>query len=115
MTTVVQTLEELVAIDSVSVRPNGEIADYLAGRCEELGLAVQRFPYRDDNNLENFNLVALAGADFSTKPKVELALVGHMVREMLFKVPPHVHRDDLASAGYAALVTAARRTSTVRS
>jgi RNA polymerase sigma factor for flagellar operon FliA len=31
-----------------------------------------------------------------------------MVREMLFKVPPHVHRDDLASAGYAALVTAAR-------
>ena len=78
MTTVVQTLGELVAIDSVSVRPNTEIADYLAGRCEKLGLAVQRFPYRDDNNLEKFNLVALAGADFSTKPKVELALVGHM-------------------------------------
>jgi RNA polymerase sigma factor for flagellar operon FliA len=37
-----------------------------------------------------------------------MALVGHMVREMLFKVPPHVHRDDLASAGYAALVTAAK-------
>ena len=37
-----------------------------------------------------------------------MPLVGHMVREMLFKVPPHVHRDDLASAGYAALVTAAR-------
>jgi RNA polymerase sigma factor for flagellar operon FliA len=37
-----------------------------------------------------------------------MALVGHMVREMLFKVPPHVHRDDLASAGYAALVTAAQ-------
>ncbi|WP_433290862.1 sigma-70 family RNA polymerase sigma factor [Actinoplanes sp. CA-030573] len=37
-----------------------------------------------------------------------MALVGHMVREMLFKVPPHVHRDDLASAGYTALVTAAR-------
>src|SRR4051812_34937587 len=37
-----------------------------------------------------------------------MALVGHMVREMLFKVPAHVHRDDLASAGYAALVTAAR-------
>ena len=35
-----------------------------------------------------------------------MALVGHMVREMLFKVPAHVHRDDLASAGYAALVTA---------
>jgi RNA polymerase sigma factor for flagellar operon FliA len=37
-----------------------------------------------------------------------MALVGHMVREMLFKVPPHVHRDDLASAGYTALVTAAK-------
>jgi len=37
-----------------------------------------------------------------------MALVGHMVREMLFKVPPHVHRDDLASAGYTALVTAAQ-------
>ncbi|XVU30323.1 sigma-70 family RNA polymerase sigma factor [Actinoplanes sp. CA-054009] len=37
-----------------------------------------------------------------------MALVGHMVREMLFKVPAHVHRDDLASAGYAALVTAAK-------
>jgi RNA polymerase sigma factor for flagellar operon FliA len=37
-----------------------------------------------------------------------MPLVGHMVREMLFKVPPHVHRDDLASAGYTALVTAAQ-------
>jgi RNA polymerase sigma factor for flagellar operon FliA len=37
-----------------------------------------------------------------------MALVGHMVREMLFKVPAHVHRDDLASAGYAALVTASQ-------
>ena len=37
-----------------------------------------------------------------------MALVGHMVREMLFKVPAHVYRDDLASAGYAALVTAVR-------
>ncbi|WP_305783298.1 sigma-70 family RNA polymerase sigma factor [Symbioplanes lichenis] len=37
-----------------------------------------------------------------------MPLVGHIVREMLFKVPAHVHRDDLASAGYAALVTAAK-------
>nr|BFE72445.1 FliA/WhiG family RNA polymerase sigma factor [Actinoplanes digitatis] len=37
-----------------------------------------------------------------------MPLVGHLVREMLFKVPAHVHRDDLASAGYAALVTAAK-------
>jgi acetylornithine deacetylase len=76
--TAVQTLAELVAIDSVSVRPNAEIADYLTRRCEVLGLKVKRFPYRDDNDLEKFNLVALAGTDFTTKPQVELALVGHM-------------------------------------
>ncbi|MGI8918025.1 MAG: acetylornithine deacetylase [Pyrinomonadaceae bacterium] len=73
-----QTLSELVAIDSVSARSNAGIAHYLAGRCEALGLAVKRFPYSDDNNLEKFNLIALAGADFTNKPKVELALVGHM-------------------------------------
>jgi RNA polymerase sigma factor for flagellar operon FliA len=37
-----------------------------------------------------------------------MPLVGHLVRELLFKVPAHVNRDDLASAGYAALVTAAQ-------
>jgi RNA polymerase sigma factor for flagellar operon FliA len=37
-----------------------------------------------------------------------MPLVGHLVREQLFKVPAHVNRDDLASAGYAALVTAAQ-------
>ena len=74
----IQTLSELVAIDSVSARSNAEIADYLASRCKAIGLAVKRFPYRDDNGLEKFNLIALAGADFSTKPKVGLALVGHM-------------------------------------
>lgn len=74
----VQTLSELVAIDSVSAHSNAAIADYLFVRCEALGLAVKRFPYRDDDDLEKFNLIALAGADFTTKPKVELALVGHM-------------------------------------
>ena len=76
--TTVQTLAELVAIDSVSVRPNAEITDYLGRHCEALGLNVKRFPYRDDNDLEKFNLVAVAGTDFTTKPQVELALVGHM-------------------------------------
>lgn len=76
--TTVETLSELVAIDSVSARSNAEIADYLAGRCEALGLAVKRFPYRDENDQEKVNLIALAGTDFSTKPKVELALVGHV-------------------------------------
>src|SRR5690349_24337090 len=37
-----------------------------------------------------------------------MPLVGHLVREMLARVPAHVNRDDLLSAGYAALVTAAR-------
>ena len=47
-------------------------------------------------------------AEQETLIRDNMPLVGHMVREMLFKVPPHVHRDDLASAGYAALVTAAQ-------
>jgi RNA polymerase sigma factor for flagellar operon FliA len=46
--------------------------------------------------------------ELETLIRDNMALVGHMVREMLFKVPAHVHRDDLASAGYAALVTAAK-------
>src|SRR4051794_16537433 len=37
-----------------------------------------------------------------------MALVGHLVREMLARVPAHVNRDDLMSAGYAALFRAAR-------
>ena len=37
-----------------------------------------------------------------------LPLVGHLVREMLTRIPNHIHRDDLTSAGLHALVTAAR-------
>jgi RNA polymerase sigma factor FliA len=37
-----------------------------------------------------------------------MPLVGHLVRGILARVPPHVNRDDLLSAGYAALVAAAR-------
>ncbi|MGK5678006.1 sigma-70 family RNA polymerase sigma factor [Actinoplanes sp. URMC 104] len=37
-----------------------------------------------------------------------MPLVGHLVREMLARIPAHVNRDDLLSAGYAALVHAAR-------
>ena len=37
-----------------------------------------------------------------------LPLVGHLVRELLGRVPAHVNRDDLTSAGLAALVSAAR-------
>ena len=54
------------------------------------------------------NAVKTVTAQQETLIRDNMALVGHMVREMLFKVPAHVHRDDLASAGYAALVTAAQ-------
>jgi RNA polymerase sigma factor for flagellar operon FliA len=37
-----------------------------------------------------------------------LPLVGHHVRELLSRVPAHVNRDDLVSAGMIALVTAAK-------
>ncbi|MEV6636115.1 sigma-70 family RNA polymerase sigma factor [Actinoplanes sp. NPDC051470] len=37
-----------------------------------------------------------------------MPLVGHLVREMLTRIPNHIHRDDLTSAGLHALVTAAR-------
>ena len=55
---------------------------------------------------------ATATAPISAKERDELieaniALVGHMVRELLARVPSHVNRDDLTSAGLAALVTAA--------
>jgi len=40
--------------------------------------------------------------------RAHMPLVGHLVREMLARVPAHVSRDDLLSAGYTALVTAAR-------
>jgi acetylornithine deacetylase len=75
--TVQETLYELVAIDSVSARSNTTIIDYLAKRCEALGLSLKRFPYSDDNGIEKINLIALAGTDFSRTPQVELTLVGH--------------------------------------
>ena len=40
--------------------------------------------------------------------RAHMPLVGHLVREMVARVPAHVNRDDLLSAGYAALVSAAR-------
>lgn len=72
-----ETLRELVAIDSVSLRSNAEIISYLAARCAANGLAVKPFPYIDDAGTEKTNLVALAGAELSDKPAIQLALVGH--------------------------------------
>ncbi len=72
-----ETLSQLVAIDSVSARSNAAIIDYLSNLCEARGFSVKQFPYTDDNGIEKINLIALAGTDFSHKPEVTLALVGH--------------------------------------
>jgi RNA polymerase sigma factor for flagellar operon FliA len=37
-----------------------------------------------------------------------MPVVGHLVRELLSRVPAHIHADDLCSAGFAALLGAAR-------
>jgi acetylornithine deacetylase len=72
-----QTLAELVAIDSVSSRPNKEIIDYLTTRCQQLGFETRHFSYQDENTVEKINLIAVAGSEFSPNTEVELAIVGH--------------------------------------
>src|SRR5260370_16782099 len=72
-----ETLNNLVAIDSVSSRSNAEIISYLASRCEAAGFSITRFPHPDENGIEKTNLVALAGAEFSDNLAIQLALVGH--------------------------------------
>jgi RNA polymerase sigma factor for flagellar operon FliA len=59
--------------------------------------------------------VSLSAATATTaKPSVDelvrshLPLVGHLVREMLSRLPSHVSREDLVSAGMAALAAAAK-------
>lgn len=79
--TVQETLAQLVSIDSVSSRSNSKIIEYLANRCDQMGLHVKRFPYADESGVEKLNLIAVAGAEFAlnteARTKVELALVGH--------------------------------------
>src|SRR5918996_4082863 len=72
-----QTLAELVCIDSVSLRSNAEIVEYLERRCAASGFVTKRFPYDDEHGVEKINLVALANTEFSGIPAVEVALVGH--------------------------------------
>ena len=72
-----ETLAQLVAIDSVSLRSNSPIVDFIERRCLMLDFTCKRFSYIDDYGTEKINLIALAGADFSGIPEVELALVGH--------------------------------------
>ena len=46
--------------------------------------------------------------DLDELVRAHLPLVGHLVREMLGRLPAHVSRDDLVSAGMAALASAAK-------
>jgi RNA polymerase sigma factor for flagellar operon FliA len=58
--------------------------------------------------LPTFRTMAVTAHEQEELIRANMPLVGHVVREMLARVPAHVHRDDLTSAGLAALVTAAR-------
>lgn len=77
--TVERNLAELVSINSVSSLSNAEIINYLAARCESLGLSVHLLPYKDEQNVEKVNMIAVAGmeSENSAKIEVELAIVGH--------------------------------------
>ena len=77
MTHIKRILADLVRIDSGSARSNAEIIEYLESRCQAMGLITRRFPYNDDHGIEKYNMIALAGTDFSDDTSVELALVGH--------------------------------------
>jgi RNA polymerase sigma factor for flagellar operon FliA len=46
--------------------------------------------------------------DLEDLVRENMPMVGHLVRELLNRVPGHVHGDDLSSAGFAALLGAAR-------
>ena len=70
-------LAALVSINSVSSRSNLEIASYLEEHCRRIGLRIQRFPYRDDADVEKVNLVCFGGSAATLPTEVELALVGH--------------------------------------
>ncbi|WP_229069799.1 sigma-70 family RNA polymerase sigma factor [Actinoplanes sp. DH11] len=50
----------------------------------------------------------LTAAEQEELIRTHMPLVGHLVRDMLSRIPNHIHRDDLTSAGLHALVTAAR-------
>jgi RNA polymerase sigma factor FliA len=50
----------------------------------------------------------LSAAEQEELIRQHMPLVGHLVRDMLTRIPNHINRDDLTSAGLHALVTAAR-------
>jgi acetylornithine deacetylase len=71
---VVDTLAELVRIDSRSSNSNGAVIDYARARAEAAGLQTRVTTYADERNVEKFQLLAFAP---DVTDEVELALVGH--------------------------------------
>jgi RNA polymerase sigma factor for flagellar operon FliA len=51
---------------------------------------------------------SLSARELDQLVRAHLPLVGHLVREILRRLPPHISRDDLVSAGMAALAAAAK-------
>lgn len=73
---VIETLAELVSLNSVSSNSNIEIIEFLVARVERAGFRARRFPYTDERGVEKVNMVATLGPGAS-EDAVELALVGH--------------------------------------
>jgi len=61
-----------------------------------------------DINADTAATTVLSAAEQEEIIRTHMPLVGHLVRDMLSRIPNHIHRDDLTSAGLHALVTAAR-------
>jgi acetylornithine deacetylase len=72
-----QTLAELVRIDSVSARSNLAIIERIAAYAEPLGLRTRLLPYTDEAGVEKFNLIAVAPRATKADELIELVLVGH--------------------------------------
>src|SRR5256714_15558842 len=51
---------------------------------------------------------SLGTGDLDQLVRAHLPLVGHLVRDLLRRLPAHISRDDLVSAGMAALAAAAK-------
>jgi len=61
-----------------------------------------------DHTTDTAPATVLSVAEQEELIRAHMPLVGHLVRDMLTRIPNHIHRDDLTSAGLHALVTAAR-------
>jgi len=61
-----------------------------------------------DGHADTAAATVLSAAEQEELIRAHMPLVGHLVRDMLTRIPNHIHRDDLTSAGLHALVTAAR-------